>query len=308
MTSTQDYLRGLGLAVADEGELASSPLRFPDGAAARIELPSSETPEAIEAALDEASLLGIRITRMTQGGGIMMQSDATLRQLAAMAARREFEPCMFIGPRAAWDIGSQVRSKGGAFLTTALRGANGLVYGIEEVRRACEFGLRTFIIADFGLLKVVGQMRAEGVLPPDVFLKASMSIAACNPASVRLTVELGAGSVNVPNDLSIGQLAAIRASVDVPIDVYVEGTDDQGGPVRYYDLPEIVRVAAPVYMKFGIRNSPIVAPTGLHQAQLLNSLSRERARRAHLAVEYLERYLPSHAVALRSSNAAAVGD
>ena len=45
-----------------------------------------------------------------------------------------------------------------------------------------------------------------------------------------------------------------------PLDVYVEVPDDQGGFVRFYDVPEIVRLAAPVYVKLGLRNAPNIYP------------------------------------------------
>jgi hypothetical protein len=297
----RDYLAKQGLPTRDEGvELSDSPLRFPDGTACRIELPSSESPAAIEAALEEAEARGIRLGRMTQGSGVMYQTDDDLRRIAELSQRAGFEACMFIGPRGAWDVGSQAKSNGGGFLNNVLRGANGLVYGLEEIRRGCEFGLRAFLIPDYGMLSTVHQMRSDGFLPADLIVKASMTLAVSNPATARLVASLGATTINLPNDLTIGQIASIRAAVDLPLDLYVEGTDDQGAPVRYYDLPEIARVAAPIHIKIGIRNSAMVSPTGMHQSALIASLSRERVRRAELATEYLERYLPTHATGLRS--------
>ena len=46
--------------------------------------------------------------------------------------------------------------------------------------------------------------------------------------------DLGADTYNVPTDLSLAQLAAIRAVADLPLDVYVEVPDDFGGFVRHY--------------------------------------------------------------------------
>jgi hypothetical protein len=301
MDEIRAFLDRNGIASRDDGrDLPDSPLRFPDGTACRFELPSSETPEAMEAAIDEARTRGIRLSRLTQGSGVLFQTDEDLRRITELTGAAGIEACMFIGPRAVWDIGSQSRSHGGSFLGNSLRGANGLVYGFEEIRRGCEFGLRSFLIPDFGLLRVVQLARAEGILPDDLVVKASMTLAVTNPATALLVKELGATTINIANDLTISQIAAIRASVDLPLDLYIEGTDEQGAPVRYYDLPEIARVAAPVYLKIGIRNSPAVTPAGMHQAAQLALLARERVRRAELATEYLERYLPTHAVGLRT--------
>ncbi len=117
-------------------------------------------------------------------------------------------------------------------------------------------------------------------------------MAAANPASIKLMEKLGADTYNVPTDLSIAQLAAIRQAVDIPLDVYVEAPDDLGGFVRHYEIPEIVRVAAPVYIKFGLRNAPNIYPAGSHLESVSVALSRERVRRAKLGLDLLERYYP----------------
>lgn len=66
-----------------------------------------------------------------------------------------------------------------------------------------------------------------------------------NRATARVLEDLGATTLNLPVDLSLAQIAAIRQAVDCPLDVYVEGTDDYGSPVRYYEIPELVRLAGP---------------------------------------------------------------
>jgi hypothetical protein len=88
-------------------------------------------------------------------------------------------------------------------------------------------------------------MRASD-LPEDFVLKVSISLPVANPATARVLEDLGASTLNLPVDLAVTDIAAIRAAVTVPIDIYIEGADDFGGPVHYHDLPEIVRVAAPM--------------------------------------------------------------
>ena len=97
---------------------------------------------------------------------------------------------------------------------------------------------------------------------------------------------------NVPTDLTLGQLAAIRAAVDVPLDIYVEAPDDQGGFVRHFEIAELVRVAAPVYLKFGLRNAPNIYPSGTHLTPTAIALGRERVRRARIGLDLLARYAP----------------
>jgi hypothetical protein len=59
--------------------------------------------------------------------------------------------------------------------------------------------------------------------------------------------------------------------------------------VRLHEIPEIVRVAAPVYLKFGLRNAPDVYPSGGHLEQVAVALTRERVRRARIGMDLLRR-------------------
>ncbi|HEU5229556.1 MAG TPA: hypothetical protein VFU49_17190 [Ktedonobacteraceae bacterium] len=87
-------------------------------------------------------------------------------------------------------------------------------------------------------------------------------------------------------------IAAIRQAVDIPLDIYVEAPDDLGGFVRLYEIAELVRIAAPVYLKFGLRNAPNIYPVGKHLEHVSIALSRERVRRARIGLDLLARYYP----------------
>lgn len=71
------------------------------------------------------------------------------------------------------------------------------------------------------------------------------------------------------------------------MDVYVEGADDFGAPVRHC---EIVRVASPVYVKFAVRNAPNIYPSGGHLERVAIDTARERVRRAAIGLSMLTRY------------------
>src|SRR5438046_10741294 len=88
--------------------------------------------------------------------------------------------------------------------------------------------------------------------------------AAAHPAAARGREQRGASTINLPTDLTLAQIAAIRATVDVPLDVYVEAPDNLGGFVREHEIPALIRVASPVYVKFGLRNAPDVYPPRTH--------------------------------------------
>src|SRR5882724_3467696 len=115
-------------------------------------------------------------------------------------------------------------------------------------------------------------------------------MAPANPASALILQTLGADTINVPSDLTIPQIAAIRQAIQAPIDFYVEAPDNIGGFIRYYEVPELIRVAAPIYLKFGLRNSPDVYPSGSHLENTVVALSRERVRRAEVAFEIIHRF------------------
>ena len=78
--------------------------------------------------------------------------------------------------------------------------------------------------------------------------------------------------------------------MDVPIDIYIEVPDNFGGFVRYYEMPQLLRVGAPIYFKFGLRNSPDIYPSGVHIEDLAAKMGRERVHRARIALEFLEEY------------------
>jgi hypothetical protein len=267
-----------------------SDLRFSDGARYRIEIPSVEGPEVFRAVLEEAERRRVPVRRVSQGSGVMMLSDDEIRELVELGAEARVEVSLFLGPRGAWDTGGQ------SLVTSATagvaRGAGGVAACVAEARRAAALGIRGLLVADVGVLAVLGGLRAAGELPGNLVLKTSVLLPAANPATARELARLGADTINVATDLSPMQLGEVRAAVSVPLDVYVEVPDDQGGFVRFYEVPEIIRAAAPVYVKLGVRNAPGIYPSGLHLLETAVRLGRERVRRAELCLRLLGELAP----------------
>ncbi len=292
MQATRDFLKKLGLPPGDLNELPSSAKRFPDGAQYRVEIPSVEGPNALAAVLSEAEGRKVRVHRVSQGSGIMLLTDGEIREMAKLGAEARIEVSLFVGPRASWETGAQITALAGKNLGARHRGMEQVVYAIEDIKRACSLGIRSVLVADEGLLWVVNEMKKVGELPAELVLKVSVQMGASNPISIRLQEQLGAGTYNVPTDLDLPKLAAIRAAVALPLDIYVEVPDNFGGFVRHYEIPEIVRVTAPVYVKFGLRNAPDVYPSGTHLESSVIALSRERVRRAEIGLDLLRRYYP----------------
>jgi hypothetical protein len=264
--------------------------RFADGLRYRIEIPSVEGPRVLEAVLDEARRRSVSVRRVSQGSGVMMLTDAEIAEVAALGAGAGVEVSLFLGPRGAWDTGGQ------ALVTAAAggvaRGRGGIDACVAEAERGVALGIRSFLVADLGVLATLGRMRLDGRLPTSLVLKTSVLLPCANPAAARTLEELGASTINVATDLSPEELGELRAACAAPLDVYVEVPDDQGGFVRFYDVPDIVRLAAPVYVKLGLRNAPNIYPSGLHLEDLAVKLGRERVRRAELVTRLLQERAP----------------
>jgi hypothetical protein len=282
-------LLGMGLPTADLHELPSSSKRFPDGGMYRVEIPSTEGADGLQVVLDEARALEVPVHRVSQGSGVLMLTDAELADMVRIAAEAELELSLFARPTAGWGTSAASTSEAGGGLSATARGADQLRDCLADVERAARAGVRSVLLSDIGALSVFGRMRADGVLPADMAAKISVMLPAANPATARLLEQLGANSINLPTDLDLAQIAAIRAAVDIPLDIYVEAPSNLGGYIRLTQIAELIRIAAPVYVKFGLRNGPDIYPTGAHLSTTALAMSRERVRRARLGIEILAR-------------------
>ena len=175
----------------------------------------------------------------------MLMTDDEITEMALLAKTNGIEVSLFARPNAAWDTGAMAVSSGGRTVGPRLRGQEQLVQCLEDVKRAASLGIRSVLLADEGALWVADEMRKQGELPADLQFKISVMMASANPTSIRLMEKLGADTFNIPTDLTLAQIAAIRQAVDIPLDIYVEAPDDLGGFVRLYEIPELVRSLLP---------------------------------------------------------------
>jgi hypothetical protein len=243
----------------------------------------------MRAVLEAAKAQHIPLHRISQGSGIMLLSDAEIKEMAALGQQHGIEVCLFVGPRAPWEGTGQALTPDGKIFGWRQTGMDQLIYAFRDVERGVALGLRSVLVADEGLLWLIHQARQRQRLPPDLVVKASALMGVANPLGIRLLVEQGLNTVNVASDISLARLAALRQVVSIPIDLYIESPDGLGGFMRYHELAEIVRVGAPIYLKFGLRNAPNIYPTGAHLEQAAIQTGRERVRRAALGLEMLAR-------------------
>src|ERR1700739_4970041 len=139
---------------------------FPDGAAFRVEIPSVEGPRVLEAVLRAAEAEGITVNRVSQGSGAMLLRASELRELAHAGRDAGIEVCLFVGPRERFGTGAHARSEDGRAHGDQVRGLRQMSYALEDVLRATEEGIRSFLVADLGLLRAVTEAQAQGVLLP----------------------------------------------------------------------------------------------------------------------------------------------
>jgi hypothetical protein len=289
MKRAQALLRELGLPEGDRYDLPTSTASFPDGAHYRVEIPSVEGPAAFRAVIEAAEASGITIHRVSQGSGIMLLSDADIREMVQLGHGHGIEVCLFVGPRAPWEGTAQALAPDGKIFGWRHMGMDQLVYAFSDVERAVQLGVRSVLIADEGLLWLINQARQRGMLPRDLVVKASALLGAANPLGIKLLVDNGLNTINVASDISLAKLAALRQVISIPIDLYIESPDGLGGFTRYHEIAEFVRVAAPIYLKFGLRNAPNIYPSGVHLEHIAVQTGRERVHRALLGLEMLAR-------------------
>jgi len=292
MNQTQQFLAKLNLPVEDNHPLSPSGKKFKNGGDYRIEIPSVEGPRVFNEVLAAAKELNVPIHRISQGSGIMLLTKDEIREMARIGAAENIEVCLFVGPRAPFETGAQAVSAAGKVIGLQHRGADQLVYAIEDVRKACDLGIRSVLPADLGLIWVLNEMKKRGDLPRNLIIKSSVTLPAANPATALVFQGHGVTTLNIPTDLTPAQMGSIRQAVDIPIDLYIEVPDNFGGFIRYYELPQILRVAAPVYLKFGLRNAPDIYPSGKHIEDLAAKMGRERVHRARIALEIIKEYAP----------------
>lgn len=246
-------LEAVGLPAGDPAPPPASPHAFADGGQYKWELAGAVDAGAVAKLVERLGEGPPRIDQFTHTEGIMRLTDAEIAELVEVCAGAGRQLVMAAGPRGVYDIGGQHLAPSAAAKASAyrIRGAEGLVRAVEDVRRAVDLGVRGFLCFDEGLLAALARLRAAGELPEGIKLKASSNMGVSNPAHAKLIAEAGADSINLQRDIPIPMLAASRAVTAVPFDLHTDNPVATGGFLRLYDIPDFIRVGAPVYLKTG---------------------------------------------------------
>lgn len=287
MEKTRGFLEKLGLPRGDAYDLPTSTKCFSDGAQYRFEVPGIQNPKVMKALLEALDEYGIFIHRVTQTKGIMMLTDDEISQMVELADQWETDLILAIGPRATTDTSASVNTPEGVRMGYRLRGQEQIVRAIEDVKRAARLGCRSFLVYDEGCLWALNEFRKAGEIPKDCRFKISAHAGHGNPCSAKLLESIGADSINPVRDIQLQMLAAMRQAIDCPIDIHTENPKSTGGFIRHYEVPEMIRVASPIYLKTG----GSVAQT--HSWESTVDDAKKRAKQVVLVKRVIEQYYPN---------------
>lgn len=293
MTSVREALERAGVPGRDLAELPSSTKRFPDGAHWRVEVSGIETTAVLRACIDEAKKQRVPFHRaISVVRGATWATRDELAEFARVAHDERIEVILTPGPRPTWYSGRQIATPEGAICGMRLRGCDMVAHYVYDVMRAVDIGFRGFLVWDEGVLMVLNEMKKNGDLPKDVTFKVSIFAGHANAAGAKLLQSLGAGTFNPIADSSLAALAAMRKVVDIPMDVHIQIFDTWGGINRFYETPEIARVAAPCYFKMESGTSVgMYAPWGASEAAL-SDLARLKIKSVRTITEIIKDTYP----------------
>jgi len=283
-----------GIPGRDLYDLPTSDKRFPDKCHYRIEISGIERLSTLEALIDEMEKRHVAVHRLISTVmGSTLLTDDELEKFAERTNDAKLEVIITPGPRTLWDLGGQIRTPEGAISGIRFRGSDNLSYVIADIKRAIDFGFRGFLVVDEGLLWLLSQMRKTGDIPKDIVFKVSILAGHANPAGAKVLETLGANTFNPVADLPLPMLAAIRKAVNIPIDVHVYLFDSFGGFNRFWETPEIARVAAPCYYKIepGASMSTLYKPWTSPEHHAF--LAREKVKQAEIIISLIEKNNPT---------------
>lgn len=286
MNKTRAFLKSIGMPEGDAYNLPTSEKRFHDGAQYRFEVPGIQGPKVMEALLEEMDKYDIPLHRVTQTKGIMLLTDNEIMEMVRLAKEAQTDLILAIGPRATTDTSASVNTPEGVRMGYRLRGQEQIVRAAEDVKRAVSFGCFSFLVYDEGCLWLLNEMRKAGEIPKNCHFKVSAHAGHGNPCSARLLEIIGANSVNPIRDIQLQMLAAMRQAIDVPIDIHTENPRSTGGFIRHYEVPEMIRIASPIYLKTG----GSVAQT--HSWESSSDDAKKRAKQVSLVKRMIDTYYP----------------
>lgn len=285
----QGLLRNYGIAYSDQLPLLVSGKEFAQGGHFGVEIPAVNTFKAIEATINLLKRENVYCSRFNETLGSHLLSDSEIHEMLSICKENRIGILFSVGPRPEYDIkASFYRSQFGLEMGRRLNNNDAIRQAVEEVLRVCDLGCRGVTIYDPGLLRILTRLKADGILPGNLLLKASTHCMITNSEIARIYEENGATSITTAHDLGLPMLSSIRQRCEIPLDVPTDVYKSKGGFIRFYELAEIIQVASPVMLKMG-------ASVQAHPYDAVkDDLAIERVKRIQVGLEILARNIPEH--------------
>jgi len=299
MSEIDEILKAMeevGIPSEDPKDLPKSEKTFPDGANYRMEISGIERPSTLRALIEEREKRNIPIHRLISTVmGSTYLTDDELEEFAQLAHDNEMEVIITPGPRSGWNTGRQIATPEGALSGLRVRGSDNLVRAFKDIKRCIDFGFRGFLVTDEGMLWLADELKKKGLIPEDITFKVSIYAGHANAAGGKLLEDLGAGTFNPLGDISIPMFASIRKAIDIPIDIHIELAESMGGFNRFYEGPEMARVASPCYFKIE-PGEGLAATGGMYKPwtdpEFLQFLAKEKVKHAEIIHDIIQEESP----------------
>jgi hypothetical protein len=305
--SVKRALEKIGIPGRDLYDLPTSKKTFPDGCNYRIEISGVERPEVLEALIDERDKRDVPVHRLiSMCMGATLLDDREIIRFAELARDAKMEVIVVPGPRPSWDIGRQVWTEEGKRSGFRHRGCDQLNYFISDMMRCYELGIRGVMVTDEGLLWAITELKKIGELPKDIKVKLSVWAGCANPAGAKLIESLGADTFNPVGDLTLPMLASIRKVVNIPMDVYIYFFESFGGSNRFWETPEIARIASPCYFKLEPETSSGEAYKPWTDPKKLAFLAREKVKYAEIIMNLIDKHYPAAKISKQGASDLAI--
>lgn len=281
----RQWLQDNDLPYSDEIPLEASGREFDAGGHYGVEVPVVNSYRVLEATLELIHQQGLPVTRFNETLGAFLLSDAEVADMLALCRESGVGMVFALGPRPEYDRKAAFYRGGfGASQGRRVNNNDAIAQSAEEAIRLTELGCRGLIAYDLGIIRLLSDMKAAGLLPADLVIKASSHCIVSNPLTARVYAENGATNVTTTHDLGLAVLQDMRKGspelvIDLPTDVY----GSKGGFIRFYEVPELVQICSPMMLKIGAS-----AQSHPHDPVNENTI-RQRVQRIALCLEYLEK-------------------
>ena len=298
MKETKKSLENLKIYEANTDYISDK--RFQDKGQYRLEVPGIQNPQTLKSLLESCEENNTFIHRATQTKGIMFLTDDEIEEMVKIAKEHKIEIFLSVGPRATYDTSATAQTEEGKRIGYRLRGYDNLVYAIEDVKRATNLGVKGILLYDEGLLYILNQMRKNNEIPKQTQFKLSAHAGCSNPASAKLFEKIGLNSLNPVRDLQIPMIASIRKTINIPLDIHTENPKSTGGFIRHYEVPQMIKVASPIYLKTG----GLIAKT--HNWNTTEKEAKLRIKQVLLVQNIIERYYKNAKISPKGSKDLAI--